>query len=289
VRQIGAKGSSSDAFDGTGIINRLNKLQHPGVHHQQDKLRFSELVNFVRQILEDQRVEIEIPHELDTIHVLIDNKVLPIESLGTGIHEVIIGAAATVLNNTVVCIEEPELHLNPILQKKLIRYLFEKTTNQYFISTHSPALMDAPGAEIYHVRMNAGSSLVERVTSNKQRSAVCEDLGYHPSDLLQANCVIWVEGPSDRIYLKHWVTQTAPHLIEGVHFSLMFYAGRLSSHLSYEDTDSLLADFISLRKLNRRGCIVIDSDRQKKGGKAKLDQAQTRKAVQFGPRTCLDY
>lgn len=29
-----------------------------------------------------------------------------------------------------------------------------------------------------------------------------DDLGFKASDLLQSNCVIWVEGPSDRIYIK---------------------------------------------------------------------------------------
>jgi predicted ATPase len=45
-----------------------------------------------------------------------DNNVLPLTSLGMGIHEVIILAvAATVIRNQVVCIEEPEIHLHPLL------------------------------------------------------------------------------------------------------------------------------------------------------------------------------
>ena len=47
--------------------------------------------------------------------------------------------------------------------------------------------------------------------------------------ILQANCVVWVEGPSDRIYLKHWIEAVTSELIEGLHYSIMFYGGRLLS------------------------------------------------------------
>jgi predicted ATP-dependent endonuclease of OLD family len=88
------------------------------------------------------------------------------------------------------------------------------------------------------------------------------DLGYRAADLMQANSVIWVEGPSDRIYLNHWIKAVDPDLIEGLHYSIMFYGGRLLSHLTAAD-DPEVTDFISLRRLNRYITILIDSDREK--------------------------
>jgi hypothetical protein len=138
IRQIGSKGSISDAFDGTGIIERVAKLQNPDVHNQTCRHRFNAIRDFLRDVVDRPEATIEVPYERDTILLHMDDKVLPIESLGSGIHEVIILASATtVLQNCVVCIEEPELHLNPILQKKLLRYLDQYTHNQYFITTHS--------------------------------------------------------------------------------------------------------------------------------------------------------
>jgi predicted ATPase len=264
IRKVGPKGSVSEGFGGDGIIDRLARLQNPAAAQQQDKSKFRAIRDFVRAVTSNPAAEIEIPHERDTIHVELDGKVMPIEALGTGIQEVIIlAAAATVLDQKVVCMEEPELHLNPLLQKKLMRFLQDRTTNQYFIATHSAALMDTPDAEVYHLEMRGGNTNVERVTSDRHRSRICADLGYHPSDLLQSNCVVWVEGPSDRVYVEWWISNADPRLVEGIHYSVMFYGGRLASHLSADDDAA--KEFILLRRLNRHGVIVMDSDKPSAG------------------------
>jgi hypothetical protein len=280
IRSVGGKGTQPDGFGGHGLIEKLARLQNPDVHQQSEKNKFARVNAFLQSVTDNETATLEIPYERDTILVHMNSKTLPLESLGTGIHEVIIlAAASTILEGTVVCMEEPEIHLNPILQRKLIRYLASKTTNQYFITTHSAALMDTPEAETYHIQLRDNQSTVTRVTSDKHRSMVCEDLGYHPSDLLQANCLIWVEGPSDRIYLAHWLLKRAPDLVEGIHFSIMFYGGRLASHLSGHDLDGAIEGFISLRRLNRRTVIVIDSDRAAKG--KPLNPTKTRLVAEF--------
>lgn len=287
IRQIGKKGSVSEEFSGEGIIERLVKLQNPDVHNQEDRKKFHKINEFLKNVTDNKSASIEIPHDRDMILVHMDQKTLPLSSLGTGIHEVIIlASAATILDNCIICIEEPELHLNPLLQKKFIRYLDRNTSNQYFITTHSASLMDTPNAEVYHIQLIDGESVVDRVTSDSRRSSVCEDLGYHPSDLLQANCIIWVEGPSDRIYLNYWINYVAPQYIEGTHYSIMFYGGKLASHLSGVDMDGMLDDFISLRRLNRRAVIVIDSDRSKKGGKINNTKIRLRNEFDSGPGFC---
>lgn len=50
------------------------------------------------------------------------------------------------------------------------------------------------------------------------------------SDILQSNGIIWVEGPSDRIYLKRWLELFTPNEYEeGKHYQFLYYGGRLLS------------------------------------------------------------
>ena len=263
IREIvkGNGDSNDELMSGKGIVKQLAKLEKPRHDQQHLKRQFEKINHFLQTVTGNQTARIEIPSEQDIIQVEVDGCMLPLSSLGTGIHEVIIlASAATILENQIVCIEEPEIHLHPLLQKLLLRYLAENTTNQYFIATHSAHILDVPHVSIFRIRLEDGKSIVDLALTDLEKSTICDELGYKASDLLQSNCIVWVEGPSDRIYLNHWIHAKDDSLIEGIHYSIMFYGGRLLSHLSADDEE--VQDFIALKRLNRHLGIVIDSDKK---------------------------
>jgi hypothetical protein len=103
------------------------------------------------------------------------------------------------------------------------------------------------------------------------------DLGHRAADILQSNCVIWVEGPSDRLYIRRWIELIDESLVENLHYSIMFYGGKLLNHLTF--SDDAVSEFIRLRLLNRHSGIVIDSDRTSPD--ASINQTKQRIQSEF--------
>lgn len=245
--------------NGEHVIDELAVFASPTYEEQEKKKSFEKLRAFIADIVGNPDIRIEIPHDRKTINVNLDGQVLPIEALGSGIHELFMLASRVVLNEgKVVLLEEPEVHMHPEFQRKFMIFIRDNIDSQFFITTHSSVIIDTEGAKVFGVSSREGQASVTPLLADQSRREMCRELGYKASDLLQSNSIIWVEGPSDRIYLKHWLKEIAPELREGIEFSIMFYGGKLLSHLAAEDAE--VEDFISLLPINRYPALLVDSD-----------------------------
>jgi hypothetical protein len=157
--------------------------------------------------------------------------------------------------------------MHPTLQRQLLRQLHDKTTNTYLIATHSAALLDTDIANVFRVDWSSEEgTTIELVSSANDRATLATSLGFRASDLVQANAIIWVEGPSDRIYLKRWLELLDNELVEGIHYSFVMYGGKLAEHLTALDEDqgsvveSRITRFLDITRINRHAIFVMDSD-----------------------------
>jgi len=192
------------------------------------------------------------------------------------------------IENVICCIEEPEIHLHPRLQREFIDFITTETTNQYLISTHSPTFINAfstPDVQVFHLWLENGATVGGPVLGDEDGLRALTDLGVRASDILQSNCILWVEGPSDRIYLKRWLDLIAPELVEGQNYSIMFYGGRLLSHLC-ADRDKVPDELIRILKINQNAVVVMDSDRKQAGAHLNKTKRRVREECERSGGIC---
>lgn len=270
------KESIESLAEGLGLPEKLLRVKNPEVRNWEEaEDQERRIVDFIRQVLNEPEVDFNVAEESHEISVKIRNApLLPLSSLGTGIEELLILAMTiATTSDSLICIEEPEIHLHPTLIHRFIEFLQQDPTNQFLLTTHSTAVINSADVSITHITLREGVSTATTVGNIVSVRDVLDDLGARASDILQSNYIVWVEGPSDRIYVNAWLHEADSTLTEGIHYSVMIYGGKLLSTLQAtmeENAD----DLIRLMRINTHFCVLMDSD--KRSAHARINDTKRR-------------
>ncbi|MCB9236006.1 MAG: ATP-binding protein [Bacteroidia bacterium] len=209
--------------------------------------------------------------------------------LGTGYNMVFILLAELIRNSKkIILIDEIESHLHPGLIRLLMRKIRELGKNvQFIISTHSPSVLSEfqEGDQLMRFHKEDIQCKITKanpmIGNDSEMGFLKKGLGIIPGDALLTNSIIWVEGPTELLWIRGWLRAFLPHfkktkgkksnLIEGMHYSIMLTGGNLIERYKFEDKNHEVEEpddhYIHVLRVNPNAFGIIDSDQPVANGK----------------------
>lgn len=258
-----------------------------------------------------------IPHlKEDSIHIKIgDEEQLPISKLGDGLQQIIILTYRAFLTTepSFFFIEEPEMHLHAGYVKQLMKFLLNETDHYYMATSHSNYLLDMINEDkriaLYRVdkeqiddEKNKYETIIKRCDGDR---TILRTLGVSPSSVFLANCTIWIEGITDRLYFVQYLKKYLEELkttdeekwknysrfIDGYHYAFVEYQGSNLDHWDFaidcpNDVDSSIDKGLPALLITSHALVVADADLRGKPRFAELqDQLNDNMVVTQGKET----
>lgn len=214
-------------------------------------------VNFNPRV--DEYIDVQIHEYIQEIdengHVTNTDNILPLDAVGTGVLQTIqILSYINVYHPQLLILDEPDAHLHPNNQRKILKMLFalaEKKDFQLLISTHSRHVIDVADENAQIIWIKNGTIQTEDLSSLK----ILLDLGaLDKGDLLkngQIKCVFLTEDSTDQKMLQFVLEASGFNLSET---DIWSYNG-----CTKIDVALTLAEFI--KKHSPAAKIVIHRDR----------------------------
>ncbi|USK99840.1 AAA family ATPase [Bacillus tropicus] len=247
---------------GLNLYDEITDMLLGSVQQRYNMQKFQEFLS--ESFFDRQQVTLTPVRNSDVIKVKIGiEKEKNIFELGDGIQALIILTFPLfkyLEENLLLFIEEPELYLHPGMQRKFIEIIMDEqfAHHQFFFTTHSnhflDMTLDMDRISIYKFKKFLGEHSgnpteeldatfsIENV-SNENKS-VLQELGVRNSAVLLSNCTIWVEGITDRLYIRRFLKvfqEFHPDLKEfkeDIHYSFVEYSGGNITHWSFLDDET---------------------------------------------------
>lgn len=259
------------------ILNALNKIVSPDEYFERI---------MCQEVIHNDSTKWE-------IMLLNENGKIPLSNSGSGLRTILLVLIKLFLETSnsdknIIIFEELENNLHPTIQRNLFNYLYDwanENNDIFFITTHSniPINMfgNMPSISITHLKKDRSTNelITENAFSFSSNCDILNDLGIKASDILQSNGIIWVEGPSDRVYINKWIELASGGILrENTHYQILFYGGRLLSHLTGETRNNTISELINLFLANRNSILVMDSDKKQSNGRINKTKQRIIKA-----------
>ncbi|HFK1441955.1 TPA: AAA family ATPase [Bacillus cereus] len=248
-----------EIFTGLDLYEEVKKLLLGSL---EDREKIADFQRFLGDSFFDGQEVTLIPYiSSDVLYVKIgEEREYPIYELGDGIQSLIILTFPLYKyrnENLLLFIEEPELYLHPGMQRKFLEILMSNDFDgfQYFITSHSnhflDITLDMEKISIYSFGKELETKASKEKNANftiqnvsNEENNVLQMLGVRNSAVLLSNCTIWVEGITDRFYIRRFLKvfqESQPDLKqfkEDIHYSFVEYSGGNITHWSFLDDET---------------------------------------------------
>ncbi len=275
-------------YDGLDFYNRVLKLRNS---IREKRSRIEEFEKFISEtFFDNKQVDLVADIEEKNIRLFIEgDEDRLLYNLGDGVQNILmlLYPIFTCENQSWIFIEEPELNMHPGMQSLFIRTILshkviQKKSLRFFIVTHSNHLLDV-GVDTnrvsFYTLTNSGktSILTNQLSPNNN---VLRELGVFNSSVVMSNCSIWVEGVSDRLFIKGFLKVyfdkfPKQALVEGYNYSFLEYAGNNLAH--YDFTDEVETRNIKSFLLTNRIFLLADHDNGKESKHSKFEELSDNK------------
>lgn len=248
--------------------------------------------------------------EIISLHIEGESETRKFYELGDGVQALIILLYKIFMaeDESFIFIDEPELNLHPGMQRLFLEQItsnedLQKKKLTYFITTHSNHFLDLT-IQKENVSIYSFSSKLEEDGNKKfiiknvnlGDNEVLKNLGVNNSSVFMANCSLWVEGISDRNYIKAFLKSycdsiDVPYPKEDIDFAFFEYAGSNIDHYIFDDNtekeeQKIIVNDINALSLSNKIFLLADSDNVKRSttkGK-RLVNLESLKSDNFIPR-----